>query len=195
MTPAANRIASEADLALLQALRQGDEQAFALARLYVSSFSIADEVVQDTWIGVIEGVWAFEGRSSLRTWILRILINRAKTRGLREKRTVPFAASGTGDLQEAEIADDDAYPRAAGRSQPFQPPAPRHSGLRDSDPSTALQGYLEPFRREFGKASNPIVVGVPGAARRSRRCEPSSSRWGAQEAGMRRRPAPRRSGY
>jgi RNA polymerase sigma-70 factor (ECF subfamily) len=99
--------AGAGDLALVAALRGGDETAFSrlveehhaslrrIARLYVSSAAVADEVVQDTWIGVIQGVWAFEGRSSLKTWILRILTNRAKTRALQEGRTVPFPDWGT----------------------------------------------------------------------------------------------------
>src|SRR5262245_21169495 len=83
---------SGADAAVVEALRRGDESAFTslvdqhhetmrrIARLYVSSPAVADEVVQDAWLAVIRGVWAFEGRSALKTWILRILINRAKTR-------------------------------------------------------------------------------------------------------------------
>jgi RNA polymerase sigma-70 factor (ECF subfamily) len=89
----------------LDALRRGDEDAFArlvaehhatlrrVARLYVANAAIADEVVQDTWLGVIRGIWAFEGRSSLKTWIFRILVNRARTRAVRESRTAPFTAT------------------------------------------------------------------------------------------------------
>ena len=84
--------------ALLDALRRGDEDAFArlvnehhaslrrVARLYVANAATADEVVQETWLGVIRGIWAFEGRSSLKTWIFRILVNRARTRAVRESR-------------------------------------------------------------------------------------------------------------
>ena len=89
---------------LLERLRAGDERAFealverhyptmlAVARHYVSSRAVAEEVVQDAWLGVLNGLDRFEGRSSLRTWILRILVNRAKTRGARDARTVPFAS-------------------------------------------------------------------------------------------------------
>lgn len=63
-----------------------------VARSYVSSGEVAEEVAQDTWVAVLEEVDRFEGRSSLRTWILRILVNQAKTRGVREKRTTPFSA-------------------------------------------------------------------------------------------------------
>jgi len=90
--------------ALLERLRAGDERAFealverhyptmlAVARHYVSSRAVAEEVVQEAWLGVLNGLDRFEGRSSLRTWILRILVNKAKTRGARDARTVPFAS-------------------------------------------------------------------------------------------------------
>ena len=90
--------------ALLDALRRGDEEAFGrlvtdhhaslrrVARLYVAN-AIADEVVQDTWLGVIRGITAFEGRSSLKTWIFRILVNRARTRAVRESRSTPVAGT------------------------------------------------------------------------------------------------------
>ena len=107
------------ELRVIEALRQGDEAAFArlvhqhhaslrrLARLYVSNRAVADEVVQDTWLGVIQGIWAFESRSSLKTWIFRILINRAKTRAVREGRTVPFAHfDAEVNVAEAAVAAD-----------------------------------------------------------------------------------------
>ena len=83
---------------LLQALRAGDEHVFAtlvdqyygsllrLAMAYVPSRAVAEEVVQETWMGVLEGLARFEGRSSFKTWLFRILTNRAKTRGQRESR-------------------------------------------------------------------------------------------------------------
>jgi RNA polymerase sigma-70 factor (ECF subfamily) len=94
---------SAEEAALLARLRAGDERAFetlverhyptmlAVARHYVSSRAVAEEVVQEAWLGVLKGLDRFEGRSSLKTWILRILVNRAKTRGARDARTVPFA--------------------------------------------------------------------------------------------------------
>ena len=98
------------DLALVELLRAGDETAFMMlidelgpsmhrvARMFVSSDAVADEVVQDAWIGVLRGLDRFEGRSSLRTWIFRILVNTAKTRGARESRSVPFASLAGDDL-------------------------------------------------------------------------------------------------
>jgi RNA polymerase sigma-70 factor (ECF subfamily) len=88
---------------LIEALRRGDEEAFAklvdelspallrLAMAHVPSRAVAEEVVGDTWLGVIRGIDRFEGRSSLRTWIFQILLNNARTRGKRERRTLPFS--------------------------------------------------------------------------------------------------------
>jgi RNA polymerase sigma-70 factor (ECF subfamily) len=58
---------------------------------HTPSRAVAEEVVQDTWVGVINGIDRFEGRSSLKTWIYRILLNNARTRGKRERRTLPFS--------------------------------------------------------------------------------------------------------
>jgi RNA polymerase sigma-70 factor, ECF subfamily len=94
------------ELALVEALRAGDESVFSLlvsrygspmlriAQLYVRSRAVAEEVVQDAWIGVLNGSARFEGRSSLRTWIFRIVTNKAKTRAAKEGRSVPFSALG-----------------------------------------------------------------------------------------------------
>ena len=89
---------------LLARLRAGDERAFealverhygtmlAVARHYVSSRAVAEEVVQEAWLGVLKGLDRFEGRSSLKTWILRIVVNIAKTRGVREARSIPYSS-------------------------------------------------------------------------------------------------------
>jgi len=91
---------------LLQRLRAGDEQAFVvlvrryhdsmirLASSFVPSRAVAEEVVQDTWMGVLRGIGGFEGRSSFRTWMFRILVNRAKTAGARERRSVAIGDTG-----------------------------------------------------------------------------------------------------
>jgi RNA polymerase sigma-70 factor (ECF subfamily) len=90
----------DVDQRFLERLRAGDEAAFValvaahhdamlrLASNFVSSRAVAEEVVQDTWLGVVRGVDRFEGRSSLRTWLLTILVNRARTTGVRESRSV-----------------------------------------------------------------------------------------------------------
>jgi RNA polymerase sigma-70 factor, ECF subfamily len=92
------------DAELVEALRAGDEDAFEalvreyqpslvrVARMYVPTQAVAEEVAQETWLGVLNGIDRFEGRSSLRTWIFRILTNIAKTRAVRDGRTVPFSA-------------------------------------------------------------------------------------------------------
>ena len=97
--------ATDDDAQLLLALRRRDEQAFAtlvdryharlvrLASLFVANQAVAEEVAQETWIGVLQGIDRFEGRSSFRTWLFRILTNQAKRRGQREARSMPFAAS------------------------------------------------------------------------------------------------------
>lgn len=97
------------DIALVHALRRGDEAAFAdlvhqlhpsmvrLAQLFVRDRATAEEVVQEAWVGVLQGLDGFEGRSALRTWIFRIVANKARTRGRREARTVPFSAFATED--------------------------------------------------------------------------------------------------
>jgi RNA polymerase sigma-70 factor (ECF subfamily) len=92
------------EAALLAALRAGEEAAFRalidmyhamlvrVARMYVSTQAVAEEVAQETWLAVLEGIDRFEGRSSLKTWIFRILTYRAKTRGIREGRSLPFSS-------------------------------------------------------------------------------------------------------
>lgn len=102
--------------ALLAALRHGDEEAFAqlveayspsllrLAALYVSGRAAAEDVVQETWVAVLNGLGRFEGRSALKTWIFRILVNIAKTRAQREARTIPFSAIATLDAEGDEPA-------------------------------------------------------------------------------------------
>jgi len=109
-------VVSEEDLRLVEALRSGNESAFVslidmyhssmlrLAMVFVPSNAVAEEVVQETWMGVLHGLDRFEGRSSLKTWIFRILTNRAKTRAQREGRSVPFSSlpEFTSELHEPE---------------------------------------------------------------------------------------------
>ena len=97
---------SREDARLVEGLRAGDEAAFRalmreyggamlrVAQMYVSSRAVAEDVVQDAWIGVLRGIDRFEGRSSLKTWLFRIVANTAKTRGVREARSIPFASLG-----------------------------------------------------------------------------------------------------
>jgi RNA polymerase sigma-70 factor (ECF subfamily) len=104
--------------ALLERLRSGDEVAFAdlvaandaalrrVARSFVRTSAAADEVVGETWLAVIAGLPKFEGRSSLRTWIFGILVNKARTRGVREARSVPFSAL---EQDSGPTVDPDAF--------------------------------------------------------------------------------------
>src|SRR5215211_2038256 len=125
--PAAN----EADL--VARLRGGDEQAFealvarhygtmlAVAQTHVRSRAVAEEVVQETWLGVLEGLDRFEGRSSLKTWIFRIASNIARTRAVREGRCHPFSSLPAADAGRSEPSvDPDRFfpaddPRLPGR--------------------------------------------------------------------------------
>jgi RNA polymerase sigma-70 factor, ECF subfamily len=110
--------ASTQELELVAALRRGDESAFTrlvtahhsslvrVARMYVGSHAVSEEVVQETWLGVLKGLDKFEGRCSLKTWIFQILINRAKTRGEREGRMIPFSAMFDAQSDPGEPAVD-----------------------------------------------------------------------------------------
>jgi len=100
-------VLAQSEAALVERLRHADDEAFRelvrsydpglrrMARMYVAD-SVADDVVQDTWVTVIRGLDRFEGRSTLKTWLFGILINVARRRGEREGRTVPFSATGSG---------------------------------------------------------------------------------------------------
>ena len=77
-----------------------------LARSFVPSEAVAEEVVQDTWIAVLEGIDRFEGRSSLKTWIYQILMNRAKSKGQRENRYVPLVKPGNPEDMESETVSE-----------------------------------------------------------------------------------------
>ena len=105
------------DKVLVARLRAGDSHAFdalvrrhhgrlvRLARLFVSTDASAEEVVQDAWVAVLDQLDAFEERSSLLTWISRILVNRAKTRGVREARSLPFSAMAEDDAEGGDPVD------------------------------------------------------------------------------------------
>ncbi len=115
--PHAARVSGD-ETQLLSRLLAGDEAAFAalinryyasmlrLARLFVADLDVAEEVVQDTWLAVINGLASFEGRAAIKTWIFRILVNRAKTRGMREARSINFSSLTTGSKENATPALD-----------------------------------------------------------------------------------------
>ncbi len=124
-------VSANDDARLLEGLRSGDDRAFEaliaaygpmmmrLALMHVPSHAVAEEVVQETWLAVLNGIDRFEGRSSLRTWITSILLNKARTRGERERRTLPFSL-----LRRRE---------EEGRDEPSVPPD-RFQGPRDQHP-------------------------------------------------------------
>lgn len=108
--------AASDDQVLVVRLRARDESAFRelieryhmslvrMARQYVATQQAAEDVAQETWLGVLQGIDRFEGRSSLKTWIFRIMLNRARTRAAREGRSVSFAALGGDDARDDEPA-------------------------------------------------------------------------------------------
>lgn len=113
--------ASQDDHRLIEALRNGDEATFAsllkryhasllrLAMAFVPSRAVAEEVVQETWLGVLQGLSGFQGRSSLKTWIFHILTNRAKTRGAQERRSMPFTSLDNSESDSEVPAVDSAW--------------------------------------------------------------------------------------
>ena len=162
---------SPEESAVLDALRRGDEDAFArlvgehhaslrrVARLYVANAAIADEVVQDTWLGVIRGIWAFEGRSSLKTWIFRILANRARTRAVREGRSAPFTGtlSTESGAEPEPLASAERFLAADGSVAPTHwPQLPLHP---DSSPERSL------LTKELGERLQTIIDALPSNLR------------------------------
>ena len=117
-TSLTNVVVSSDDLHLIEQLRNGNQDAFMvlidryatamlrLAMVYVRVWAVAEEVVQETWMGVLEGLGRFEGRSSLKTWMFRILTNCAKTRAQREGRSIPFSSLEDNDTDHAEYTVD-----------------------------------------------------------------------------------------
>jgi RNA polymerase sigma-70 factor, ECF subfamily len=124
---------------LLERLRAGDDSAFErlvsehdgalrrVARTLVRSPALADEIVQETWLAVIRSLHSFEERSSLRTWIFRILVNTARTRGGREARSLPFSALTADDRPAVD-------PSAFGTDGRWSSAPPR----LDADPESGL---------------------------------------------------------
>ena len=123
------------DAILVERLRNRDSSAFRelvlvhqaglvrLASTFVPSHAVAEEVVQETWIAVMRGIDRFEQRSSLKTWITRILVNVARTKGVKERRTVPMG-SLLGENSDASAVDPDRFVGPPGRGAWAHPPAP-----------------------------------------------------------------------
>jgi RNA polymerase sigma-70 factor (ECF subfamily) len=157
-------LVDEQELRLVAALRAGDERAFAdvverhtpallrVASAYVPSRAVAEEVVQDTWLAVLRGLDGFAQRSSFRTWLFHILVNIAKSRGVREHRTVPFSAVvPEQDQQTGPTVDPDRF-RGPGDEWPRhwrRPPEP----WRQSPEELALSAEV---RAVLGRAVDAL---------------------------------------
>ncbi len=135
---------------LVARLRAGDEQAFvalvsrhhaAMVRVagsFVSSPAIAEEVVQDTWLGVLRGIDGFAGRSSFRTWLLRILVNRARSTGVREHRSVAVGDAGP-------VVDRSRFDASGAWMAP-----PQH-WVEDSDDRLLAEGLADQLQTALGE--------------------------------------------
>ena len=177
---------SAEDRALVERLRAGDEPTFlamveknhrAMVRVamgYVASEAVAEEVVQEAWVGILQGLDKFEGRCPLRAWMFRILVNCAKMRGGREARSVPFSALETEDA-EGERRPARAFVRRTiragqdtGRSAPNDGPTSgwpmprRWSGIRGRDseaPAEPTAGHHPQRHRGLGVGGGVRGVG------------------------------------
>lgn len=157
------------DAELVQALKDGDERTFMslveryhasllrIARMYVPSAEVAEEVVQDTWIAVLDGVDRFERRSSLKTWIYSILTNIAKTRGQRERRSIPFSAASPVGPGEPSV-DPDRF---------FSPDDPRKPSGADHTWALAPKPFQTPEESLLSGETRDLILatidGLPPA--------------------------------
>lgn len=157
--------AAQQDAALLAALRRGDETAFAqivdawspgmlrLARWHVSTDASAEEVVQEAWIGMLRGLRGFEGRSRLKTWVLRIVVNIAKSRGQQEHRVTPFSSIAAGD---GPTVDPDRF-QSAGEPHP--------GGWRAFPPGWPTMPEGAVLSAEINDVVRAALAGLPQAQR------------------------------
>lgn len=171
------------DSALVAHLRAGDEAAFAeivtswspmmlrVARGHVSTDASCEEIVQETWMAVVRGLDGFEGRSSLRTWVFRILTNLAKTRGVREARTVPMSSWGPDDESGPTVdpdrfrGPDDQYPHnwtPVGKPTPWEP-SPEQSAVAGETRQLLGAALLELPERQRTVVTLRDVHGMSGA--------------------------------
>jgi RNA polymerase sigma-70 factor, ECF subfamily len=164
-TPALRRpptLGAVADLQegeLIERLRAGDERAFVdlvdryhasmvrVASSFVPSRAVAEEVVQDTWMGVLKGIDRFEGRSSLKTWIFRILVNRARTTGAREPRAVEL---DTGD----GLSSDRFSPEGRWR----EPPAVWSDDIEDRLAAPEIAASIRTMVEQLPESQRQVVT-------------------------------------
>jgi RNA polymerase sigma-70 factor (ECF subfamily) len=168
--PTEQTIGSAPDENIVAALRAGDERTFRdlyersypmmkrVARGYVSSDAVAEEIVQDTWMAILTGIERFEGRSAVATWMFSILTNQAKTHSARERRALPFSSVAAGDAAEPAVdpdrfqKDDEAWPgHWATPPRPWQKPERRLLSLE-------ARGQLKDALAQLPERQRLIVV-------------------------------------
>ena len=156
------------DHELVQRLREGDETAFAelidaygptmlrVAQMFVRDRATAEEVVQETWLAVLNGIDRFEERSSLKTWLFRILTNRAKTRGQRDGRMVPFSSlAGAGDEDEPAV-DPDRF-LGPDSAEPGAWAAPPRAWPEDKVLQTETLGVIQMAIEDLPEAQREVI--------------------------------------
>jgi RNA polymerase sigma-70 factor, ECF subfamily len=182
------------DEAIVASLRAGDERTFRdlyqrhcpamkrVARSYVESDAVAEEIVQETWLGILTGIDRFEGRSALRSWIFSILINQAKTHSVRERRTLPFSSISPAGRDEPAVDadrfqnDDEAWPgHWATPPRPWQKPDRRALSLEARELLKAALSELPDRQRvivclrDVDGLSSGEVCGLLGLSRENER--------------------------
>ncbi len=157
------------DAAVIAALRAGHEPTFAalidrwssamlrVALLHVSSRAVAEEVVQDAWMGVVRGISRFEGRSSLRTWVFRIVTNLSKTRGVREARSIPLSAVHD-ERDHAATVDADRFLDASHRWGHDWARPPREWAPEDSLLSKETGDVIRRAIDELGPRQRAVIT-------------------------------------
>jgi RNA polymerase sigma-70 factor (ECF subfamily) len=149
------------DAELVARLRAGDEGAFVtlvdryhapllrLASTFVPSRAVAEEVVQDAWLGVVKGIGRFEGRSSLKTWLFRIVVNRARSTGVRERRHI-----------SVDLGDEPAVPanRFDADGEWIDPPAPIVERAEEQDAARQAAAKIAGYLPQLPEAQRQVVV-------------------------------------
>ena len=163
-TDLSSKHANDKDMAVVALLLSGDKAAFSelvktyytpMKRLslgFVSNEAVAEEMVQETWVAVLNGIQKFEGRSSLKSWIFSILVNKSKTCGVKDKRMVPFSSFGNADDEHGSAVDPDRFnDRGMWRDPPvpWNESGPEHASLQKEAHECLLAAIagLEPKQR------------------------------------------------
>jgi RNA polymerase sigma-70 factor (ECF subfamily) len=150
------------DAELLESLLSGNESSFTelvrryhptlvkVARYYVASAASAEDVAQDTWIAVLKGIERFEGRSSFKTWLLRICANRARTSGVREHRSIPVDPNESGPSVAAHRFDQGGMWS--------EPPVPFTDAVDTRLDNAALLGAVRDAIEALGEPQQAVVT-------------------------------------